>query len=73
MSVTAELNEAWLKERDTLIEALDAKVTEALTEEMAELREDIERFRDLEAEYAVKLVEAKREMATTLKKDMAQL
>lgn len=72
-TVTAELNEAWLTERDTLIEALDAKVTEALTEELSELRTDIERFRDLEAEYAVKLVEAKGEMAVTLKKDVAQL
>lgn len=72
-TVTAELNEAWLTERDTLIEALDAKVTEALGEELKELREDIERFRDLEAEYAVKLVEAKSEMAVTLKKDVAQL
>lgn len=72
-SVTAELNEAWITERDTLIEALDAKVTESLTEELDELRQDIERFRDLEAEYAEKLVEAKSEMAVTLKKDVAQL
>lgn len=72
-AVTAELNEAWLSERDTLIEALDAKVTETLTEEMSELRADIERFRDLEAEYAEKLVEAKAGMAVTLKKDVASL
>lgn len=72
-SVTQELNEAWLTERDTLIEALDAKVTEALTEELTELRVDIERFRDLEAEYAEKLVEAKGEMATQVKKDVATL
>lgn len=72
-TVTAELNEAWLTERDTLIEALDARVTEALGDELNELREDIERFRDLEAEYAVKLVEAKGDMAVTLKKDVAQL
>lgn len=72
-SVTQELNEAWLTERDTLIEALDAKVTEALTEELNELRADIDRFRDLEAEYAEKLVEAKGEMATQVKKDVATL
>lgn len=72
-TVTAELNEQWITERETLIEALDAKVTEALTEELAELHEDIERFRDLEAEHAEKLVEAKAEMATTLKGDVAQL
>lgn len=73
LSVTAELNEQWITERETLIEALDAKVTEALIEEMAELRADIENFRDLEAEHAEKLVEAKSEMATAVKKDIAQL
>lgn len=73
VSVTAELNEKWVTERDTLIEALDAQVSKALTEELSELKEDIERFRDLEAEYAEKLVEAKGEMATQLKKDMETL
>jgi hypothetical protein len=72
-TVTAELNEAWLQERDTLIEALDAKVTEALTEELSELRTDIESFRDLEAEYASKLVESKGEMSIAVKADIAQL
>ncbi len=72
-SVTAELNEKWIIERDTLIEALDAKVSEVLKEELAELKEDIERFRDLEAEYAEKLVEAKGEMAKDLKKDVDTL
>lgn len=71
--VTAELNEQWITERETLIEALDAKITEALTEEVAELRADIDRFRDLEAEYAEKLVESKSEMADQLKGDIAQL
>lgn len=73
LSVTAELNEQWIQERETLIEALDAKVTEALTEELNELRADIETFRDLEAEHAEKLVEAKSEMAAAVKKDIAQL
>jgi hypothetical protein len=69
-SVTAELNEQWITERETLIEALDEKVSEVLTEELKELKEDIERFRDLEAEHAEKLVEAKGEMAEQLKKDV---
>lgn len=72
-TVTAELNEQWIKERETLIEALDAKVTEALEAELSELQTDIERFRDLEAEHAEKLVEAKNEMAAVLKDDMTQL
>lgn len=72
-SVTAELHEQWISERTTLIEALDSKVTEFLTSELAELHESIESFRDLEAEYAVKIVEAKSEMATVLKNDVAEL
>lgn len=71
--VTAELNEQWISERETLIEALDAKITETLAEEIADLKADIERFRDLEAEHAAKLVEAKEEMATQLKGDIATL
>lgn len=73
LTVTAELNEQWITERETLIEALDAKVTEALTEELAELRSDIESFRDLEAEAAEKIVEAKAEMAAAVKRDIAEL
>lgn len=72
-SVTAELNEQWISERETLIEALDAKITEALEEEIADLKSDIERFRDLEAEYASKIVENKQSLAEQLKGDMAQL
>jgi glycine cleavage system H lipoate-binding protein len=71
--VTAALNEQWITERETLIEALDEKVSEVLTEELKELKEDIERFRDLEAEYAEKIVESKGEMADQLKKDMELL
>lgn len=72
-TVTAELNEQWITEREILIEALDAKLTEALTSELEELRESIESYRDLEVEHEEKLVEAKAEMATVLKKDIAQL
>ena len=38
-----------------------------------ELKEDIERFRDLEAEYAEKLVEAKGAMSDELKDDLMEL
>lgn len=71
--VTAQLNEQWIHERDVLIETLDTKVTEALSDELSELREDVERFRDLEAEYATKLVEAKSNMSNILKNDLTQL
>lgn len=71
--VRTELTEQWINERDALIEAIDTKVGDYLTEEVDELREDIERFRDLEAEYAEKLVEAKASMGAQLKADLSEL
>jgi hypothetical protein len=71
--VRTDLTEQWITERDALIEAVDTKVEEYLTKEVEELKEDIERFRDLETEHAEKLVEAKGEMATELQSDMSVL
>jgi len=71
--VRAELTEQWVIERDQLIEAVDSKVTEFLAKEVEELKEDIERFRDIEAEYAEKLVEAKAAMSDELKDDLMEL
>jgi hypothetical protein len=61
--VRLELAEQWAGERDELISKVDAFVAEALTKEITELRGDIDRFRDLEAEYAEKLVEEKHKLA----------
>ena len=71
--VTAQLTEQWVKERDELVEAIDSKVTEFLANEFDELKEDIERFRDLEAEYAEKLVESKAAMSDELQGDLSEL
>lgn len=71
--VRASLTEQWITERDQLVEAIDTKVTDYLTTEMTELKEDVERFRDLEAEYAEKLVEAKAAMSDELKEDLGDL
>lgn len=71
--VRASLTEQWVQDRDTLVEAVDTKVNDFLAEELAELKEDIERFRDLEAEYAEKLVEEKSKMSEELKQDLAEL
>lgn len=71
--VRAELTEQWVTERDQLVEAVDSKVTEFLAKEVEELKEDIERFRDLEAEYAEKLVESKAAMSDELKDDLMEL
>lgn len=71
--LTQSLSEQWVQERESLIEALDAKTSDILSAELAELKEDIERFRDLEAEYAGKLVEQKQELAETLHLNITQL
>ncbi len=63
MEVRNELAEQWISERDELIGKVDSFVAEALTKELSELKGDIERFRDLEAEYAEKLVEEKHKLA----------
>lgn len=72
-AVELELKDQWITERDALIEAIDTKVGEYLSTEVEELKEDVERFRDLEAESAEKLVEAKAEMSVEVKADIAEL
>lgn len=73
VAVRAELTEQFVTEKALIVEALDTKNEEFLKRHFEELMEDFEAFRDLEAEFAGKLVEAKSEMAQTLKKDMAEL
>lgn len=71
--VRLELAEQWASERDELIEKVDQFVAEALTREMAEFHGDVERFRDLEAESAAKLVEAKHELAEQVAQELDEL
>lgn len=73
MTVRAEIAEQWANERDSLIENVESFVAKKLEEEVAELKSDIERFRDLEAEYAEKIVEEKHSMAETLSQELDQL
>lgn len=72
-AVTAELNEQWISAREALIEALDVSMTEALKSELSELHADIASYRDEKVVYENKLVSAKKQMAESLKSDMAQL
>lgn len=71
--VRAELTEAFVAEKERLVEAVDAKLSEMFSREVDELKEDFENFRDLEAEYAEKIVEAKAAMSDELQGDMVQL
>jgi hypothetical protein len=73
VAVRAELTEQFLTEKELIVEAVDTKTEEHLKRQFEELLEDFEAFRDVEAEYAEKLVEAKEDMAQALKKDMAEL
>lgn len=71
--VRTQLAEQFITERDALIEAVDVKISDFLKDELSEFKGDIEQYRDLKAEYAQKVVEAKEEMAAQLKTDLAQL
>lgn len=71
--VEARLTEAFVIEKERMVEAVDAKVTDMVANEVAELKEDLEKFRDLEAEYAIKLTEAKAAMASEVQGDMSEL
>ena len=73
LAVRGEIAEQWANERDSLIENVDKFVATKLQEEIQELQADIERFRDLEAEYAEKIVEEKHQMAQTLSEELDQL
>ena len=73
LTVRGEIAEQWANERDSLIENVDKFVATKLQEEIQDLKADIERFRDLEAEYAEKIVEEKHSMAKTLSEELDQL
>ncbi len=66
LDVRAQLVEDWTKQRDALVDAVDKEVSELVESEIQELRGDIERFRDLEVEYADKLVEEKHKLKDQL-------
>ncbi len=63
LQVRAELSEQWIAERDELVTKVDGLVTQVLEQELSELHADIEHHRDLEAQYAEKLVEEKHRLA----------
>lgn len=73
LTVRAELAEQYIAERDELVAKVDGFVTEALIKEVAELHADIERFRDVEAEAAEKLVEAKHQLAEEVAAELDDL
>lgn len=73
LEVRAELAEQFVAAREALVEKVEAFVAEQLESEISELKGDIERFRDLEAEYAGKLVEEKQRLAEEVEQEIDSL
>lgn len=73
MEVRAEIAEQWATERDALIENVETFVGKKLEEELKEFKSDIEGYRNLQAEYAEKIVEEKHKMAEQLNADLESL
>lgn len=73
VEIRAALTEEFVKAREELAEAVDKKIDEMLDREIEELKEDINKFRDLEVEYAEKLVEEKEHLAQQLGEQLNQL
>lgn len=71
--VKLQLSEQWLTEREELVTKVEALIESGLTAEIAELKADIERFRDLEAEYAEKIVEEKHSLAAQVSEELDEL
>lgn len=71
--VKLELTKKYVEDKAALVEAMDTKMDILVEKEFVELRDDIERFRNLEAEYAKKLVESRKEMANAVKQDMSTI
>lgn len=73
LEVRAELVEQYTKDREALVESVDEKIEAMLAEELEELNEDISSFRDLEVEFAGKLVEEKKVLAEKLGEELDQI
>jgi hypothetical protein len=71
--VRIEMTEQLRKDRELLTEALDLKLESIVEAEYAELREDIESFRDLEVEYAERLIEERAELRNEAKESVLEL
>ena len=73
LEVRAELVEQYTKDREALVESVEEKISSMLAEELEELKEDIAAFRDLEVEFAGKLVNEKKVLAEKLGEELDQI
>jgi hypothetical protein len=73
LAARKEIAEQWNEEREQLISSVETFITHNLTEQMAEFSADVERFRDIEAEYAEKLTEQKHALSSKLSEELDSL
>lgn len=73
VEIRSQLTEEFVKAREELADKVDIMIESVLTKEFDELKDDINKFRDLEVEYAEKLVEEKERLAQTLNEQLNQL
>lgn len=73
LEVRSELVAKWGEQRDSLIDAIDEQVNTLVAEELKELHDDVERFRDLEVEKAAEIVEEKKALAAQLREELSTL
>jgi hypothetical protein len=73
LEVRAELVERYTKDREALVESVDTLVTAMLRDELTELKEDIASFRDLEVEFAARLISEKKVLAEQLGTELDQV
>ena len=68
--VRASLTAEFVNATEELVEDINIKIDEYLEREMSELKESVEKFRDLEVEYAEKLIEEKQIFADQFAEEM---
>ncbi len=73
LEVKAYLTEEFVAAREELVETVNEKVNQFLLEEFEDLRGDLENFRDLEVEYAEKILEEKEILANQLSEELDEL
>lgn len=71
--VRADLTAQFVQAREELATIVEQKIDELVNAEFAELKEDINSFRDLEVEYAERLVEEKESLANKLSEELDEL
>jgi hypothetical protein len=73
IEIRSQLTEQHVKAEEELAVSVNSKIDDFLTSELDELKEDINKFRDLEVEYAEKLVEEKEKLAEMFGEQLNQL